>query len=131
MASRPNQLTRPSAITWAAAANVANAVIGVVYAIAWPDLDERATILTVSCVLGVIFIAAAWYLYNGSRWGAIASILVNAFSILLTVPGFFQFDSPSEIVALVVSLALSIAAIVLALTPAARDYWRPSEPLAA
>jgi hypothetical protein len=118
---------------WAVVAVAINAIGGAIFAIAWPDLDERATVVTVSIILGALLLAAAGLLWNGIRWGAFATITLNAFNILLAVPGYFNGDSPGFVVAVTATVALSVITLVLVLTPESRQFWnkRSSGSLAA
>lgn len=114
---------RPAAVILAVACSVVNGVGGAIFSATWPDVDERATTVTVSIVVATILIGAAWWLLGGSRWGAIATLAVNAFSVLLAVPAYFTGQNAAFIVGATISLVLSVLTIWFVLTPSARAYW--------
>lgn len=121
--SRANTLKQPREVVWAVLLSVVNAVGGVIYTIAWPDLDDRGTVMTVSIVLAVLLLAASWFTWNGVRRGAIALLVVNAVNVLLTIPAFFADLDGASIAGAVVSLVLSAGAIAALWMAPARAYW--------
>lgn len=114
---------RPTFVTWAAVLIVINAVGGLLFTALWPDLSDRGTVFTVSCVFAALFLLSAWFLWKGSRWGAIGTIVINVLNILLGIPGFFDPDPKSLLVGLIISIVLSLATIGLVLMPESRTYW--------
>jgi hypothetical protein len=113
----------PKYVKWAAGASVLNAVLGVLFSVAWPDLEDRSTVIVVSIVLGALLVGSALWLLSGSRWGAIATMAVNGFNILLTIPAFFEAEAAFAVGG-AVSMALSVAAIAFVLHPQARSFWQ-------
>ena len=124
--TREHEVARPRSVVLAAALTVLTAVISVVVALAAPDLDDRATILTVSSVLGVLRLAAARGLWTGSRLGAIATLALNALGVLMALPAFFQ-DDVAILAFNVVELAMCVVAIAAVLRPVARAFWNRRE----
>ena len=109
-----------AAVSWPLVLSVLNGVLGVVFAIAWPDLEERGTVIPVSIVLGSLIIGAVLWWRTGARWGRIAVIVVNSINILLAAPAFFTDQDGSFMLAAGVSVALSAAVIAFVLRPPAR-----------
>jgi hypothetical protein len=120
----PAAATRPDPIKWAVILIAVNAIGGLIFSLALPDVDDRGTFIAVSTVFTVVMLVTGWFLWNGSRWGSIAALVVQALNILLAIPALFQADPKGMIPGALVSILLSIAAIVLALRPDARAYWR-------
>ena len=118
---------RPTAVVWAAALSVINGVGGFIFSAAWPDVDERATTVVVSGIVAAIMIAVAWWLLGGARWGAIATVAVNAFVILLGVPAYFSDVGAAVIIGATISIVLSALTIWFLFTPAAREFWNSRE----
>lgn len=114
---------RPTFVTWATVLIVINAVGGLLFTALWPDLSERGTVFTVSCVFAALFLLSAWFLWNGNRWGAIGAIVINVLNILLAIPGLFDPDEKGFIVGASISIVLSLATIVLLVMPESRAYW--------
>jgi hypothetical protein len=108
---------------WALILSVVNGLGAELYGAVAPNIDERATVVTVGAVITVIMIGTAWWLLGGSRWAAIAVIAVNAISILMGVPPFFDGSGGSFLFGDVVSLILSALTIACVLSPDARGYW--------
>lgn len=102
---------------------VINAVGGMLFTVVAPDLEDRGTVIGVSIVLGVLMIGAALWLCRGSRWGGIATIAVNVFNVLLTIPAFFEADA-AVMVGGAVSLVLSVATAAFVLHPESRAFWQ-------
>jgi hypothetical protein len=123
--------TRPTPIVWAIIFTVINAVGGVIYTAVTPDLGDRATVVTVSAVAAGLLLAAGWFLWNGARWAAIATAVLNGLNILMSVPAYFEADTAFAIGG-TVSIILSVLTIALVLSPAARAFWNIGRrPLAA
>ena len=118
----PGRFHRPTAVVWAFALSIINGVGGVIFTAAWPDLEDRSTVLPVSIVIAALLIAAAWFLYNGNRWGAFATLVLNAFNILLAIPGYFDSDV-GFIVGGTITIILSALTLALVLSPGARAFW--------
>jgi hypothetical protein len=114
---------RPPSVVWAAVLSVINGVGGFIFSAAWPDVDERATTVVVSGIVGAIMIGAAWWLLGGVRWGAFATLAVNGFNILLGVPAYFADVRAAFIVGATISIVLSALIIAFVLSPAARSFW--------
>lgn len=115
---------RPRAVTTAVTATVLNGIIGVIFSITWPDLEDRATIVTVSIILGALMIGSALLLWYGAHRGAFATIAVNVINILLGIPTFADGTLALVLfVAVLFSIVLSGVAIMAILTPAARSFW--------
>jgi hypothetical protein len=113
---------KPRYILWAVVATVVNAVVGVIFAVAWPDLEDRGTIVVVSIVIAALMVGFSLWLWRGSRWGAIGVLAINAFNILLGLPGYFTGEG-DIMVGITISVVLSVAAIVLLLLPEGRAFW--------
>jgi hypothetical protein len=114
---------RPSAVQWAVVIAVINAVGGAIFSAAWPDLDDRGTVITVSTVAGLLMLAAAYFLWNGNRWGAIATIALNVLNILAGIPAFFDTSTDGFVVGAATSIVLSLAIIALVMMPVSRAFW--------
>jgi hypothetical protein len=117
------QGSRPQAVTLAVALTVVNVSFGVISMAVFPDIEDFATVLTVSIVLGALMLAAAWFLWRGARWGAIAAIAVNAFNILIGLPAYFTGQTASFIIAATVSMVLSAGTIAFIYSQSARRFW--------
>ncbi|OAI42893.1 hypothetical protein AYO38_11120 [bacterium SCGC AG-212-C10] len=116
--------TRPLQVVLAFWLNVALTAANVAVALAWPDLEDRASIIVVSTVFGALVIAAGVSMYTGSRKGAIATLVLAGISILMSVPVFIQSDvDPEVIVFNVIGIAIGVITIVALLQPAAKAYW--------
>lgn len=113
----------PREIVWAVAITVINAIVGFLVSAFWPDLDERATVITVGGVLTLLMLGASLWLWRRSRVGGWAFIGINAINALLAFPALFQSDAAFAIGG-VISGVLSVAAILLVLRAAAKPYWR-------
>ncbi len=127
MTSPARKLEPPQLIVWAIALNIVNAVGGIIFTVAWPGLENRGTMIIVSLVLGALLVGTAWFLGDGSRWGAIGNMILNAFNILLAVPGFFDPSGSAVVAAAIVSIALSSLVIALILSRESRAFWRGHE----
>ena len=121
--SRSMLRTLPKPVTWALGLTIFNAVVGWVFSLAWPDLDDRGTIIVVGTVLTVLMLGGCLWLANGAKWGAIAFIVANAINALLALPGFTQGDVAFAVAGAISGL-LSVAAIVLVFRPEARAFWQ-------
>jgi hypothetical protein len=113
----------PRPVVWAVGLTVFNAVVGFLFSAAWPDLDDRGTIIVVGSVLTVIMLAASWLVWRGLKWGGIAFIVINALNALLAIPGLFEGEVAFAVGG-IISAALSVASIVLILRPDAKPYWQ-------
>jgi hypothetical protein len=96
---------------------------GVIFSAAWPDLDDRGTVITVSTVAGLLMLAAAYFLWSGNRWGAIATIALNVLNILAGIPSFFDTSADGFVVGAATSIVLSLAIIALVMMPVSRAFW--------
>lgn len=112
----------PRPVVWAIAATAFNAVVGFLFGALWPDLDDRATVITVGGILTLLMLGASLWLWRRSRWGGIAFIAINGLNALLSLPALFQGEAAFAIGG-VISGVLSIAAIVLVLRPDAKVFW--------
>jgi hypothetical protein len=121
------QQGRPQPVTLAVTCSAINAIAGIIYSAAWPNLDQRGTTLVVSLVLGTIIAGAAWFLWGGARWGAIAVVAVSAFNLLLGLPVYFTGEAASMIVAATFSIVLSALVIAFVFAPSARTFWGSPE----
>lgn len=121
--SAAHRAERPAVIVWAVALNIISGAGGLLFAVVWPDLDERETVIVVSLFFAVALVAAAWFLWGGNSRGAIGSVAVNILNILLAIPGFFVGEA-DIVIGTVVTIALSAATIGLVLSPGARAFWR-------
>jgi hypothetical protein len=101
------------------------------FSAAWPDLDDRGTVVAVSTVAGLLMLAAAYYLWNGNRWGAIATLVLNILNILLGIPAFFDVSTGGFVVGAATAIVLSLATIALVLMPVSRAFWNGGSPVAA
>ena len=116
---------RPMPVVWAVALTLVGAVGGILATAFWPDLEDRGFVLTVSVVAAVLLSIAAYFLWQGNFWGGIAVIALNALNILSCVPGYFDDTGPdSLVIVLTLAIVLSAGAIVAALVPGAREYWK-------
>lgn len=113
----------PREIVWAVGATAVNAVLGFLFSAFWPDLEDRATVITFGGILTLLMLGASLWLWRRSRWGGIAFIVVNALNALTAFPALFQ-DDTAFAVGGVVSGLISVAAILLVLRPQAKPYWR-------
>lgn len=68
-------------------------------------------------------VLAAYFLWNGNKWGAIATLVLNGLNVLAAVPGFFDPEPTSLVVGVIVTIVLSVATIVLLLMPISRAFW--------
>ena len=118
---------RPAFVQWAVILTVINAVGGVVFSALWPDLEDRGTVLSVSIVVAVLMLAAAYFLWNGKRWGGWAVIVLNVLNIISALPAYFVDDADDMVVGATISIALSLATLVLLWMPEARAYWNGRE----
>jgi hypothetical protein len=116
------RVERPTAIVWALVLTMINAVGGVAYA-AWPGLEDRGTVLIVSLVAAVLRITPAWFLWNGSRWGAVATVLLNILNVLAAIPVFFALDDVRIVFVNIIYIGLGTLTIGLVLSPPARASW--------
>ncbi len=114
---------RPTFVKWAVVLIAINAVGGVVSTAFWPDIEDRATVLTVSSIISVVLLVTAWFVWNGNRWGTIAAIVANGLNALLAVPGYFNADPKSIVVGVSMTIVLSAATIALLAMPESRKYW--------
>lgn len=122
MIERDRRETPPMEVVAAVLLTLIMAIAFVLIAAFWPDLEERITILTVSIILSVLMALAARWLWNGSRWGAFATLGLQAVSILLSIPAFFD-DEAAIVVMNVVAVVASVLVIVAVLSPASRGFW--------
>jgi hypothetical protein len=113
----------PRPVVWAVGLTVFNAVAGVLFSAAWPDLDDRGTMIVVGSVISLIMLAGAWLVWRGLKRGGIAFIVINALNALLAIPGLFEGEAAFAIGG-VISAVLSVASIVLILRPEAKPYWQ-------
>ena len=114
---------RPKSATWAAYLIIVNAVGGILFSAFMPDLEDRGTVLTVSLIAGALMLFTAWLVWNGSRWGTIGAIALQVLNVLAALPWFIDMDDAAVGVGVVVSIALSVAAISLLLMRDARAFW--------
>lgn len=119
---RTTSTERPTPIVWAVILTAANAVGGVIFTVAMPDLEDRGTIVPVSIVAGALLLAVAWFLWSGARWAAIATVALNLINVLMAIPAYFA-DDGAFMLGATVSIILSVLTIALVLSPAARAFW--------
>jgi hypothetical protein len=112
----------PRPVVWAVGLTVFNAVVGFLFSAAWPDLDDRGTIIVVGSVITAVMLLTSWLVWRGLKWGGIAFIVINALNALLAIPALFEGEVAFAIGGLI-SAALSVAAIVFVLRPEAKPYW--------
>jgi hypothetical protein len=113
----------PRPVVWAVGLTVFNAVVGFLFSAAWPDLDDRGTIIVVGSVITAVMLLTSWLVWRGLKWGGIAFIVINALNALLAIPGLFEGEAAFAIGG-VISAVLSVASIVLVLRPEAKAYWQ-------
>ncbi len=74
-------------------------------------------VLLVSLIMGVVALVAAFGAWRGQRWGVILTILTNLINGLSAAPGILFAPNPGLMVTASLSVAISVAIIVLCLWP--------------
>jgi hypothetical protein len=115
---------RPVAVVTAVLISVIGNTVGAVAFFFLPGSDEiPAAAMVVGTVLAVVAIIAAWGLWNGARWGAIGTVVINALNALSSVPGLFDPPSGQIATGIVISLLLTSILVALIFTPPAHAFW--------
>lgn len=117
-----SETERPTPVVAAVALSAISSVVGLAFILTWPDLEDRAIMFGVTLVLTSLLFVALWFLWSGSRWGAVAALMLNALNVLLAVPGFFSGD-PGLIAINAIYTAASMVTVVLLLSATSRAFW--------
>jgi len=118
------QANRPTAIGVAVAITVFTA-LATFPSFLLPGADEVPTPVIVISVIGcLVQIYGAWGLWQLRRWGAILTFVLTFLNVLLTVPAITEAPSGWLVAFAVISIPISIVALVLIALPSSRRVYR-------
>jgi len=120
---------RPMAMTSAAVLQALLSLAGLAISVpallsgrAAPD-GPPAFIIALGVVIGALGLVAALGLWQGKRWGVVATIVLRVIDSLSAAPGLVFAPTMALRLAAVLGIALSVVVIVLLLVPASRRAY--------